>query len=266
MCEDGDMDIASENEIKNTAQGWTDAHKDVDGKNSTIYHPYLAVTGDSGTSQEGIAINPGLVVDVDAARDIANVQNEQGVSAGVAREAELQRQAETGLTASERDNIEFMNGVKDKGGDGVIEMTDDKGRKMQILYPIKYGETGSVYLTVLNQSGAYTIDLGPIGGAEKYPLVNWTAMNDFLNEIDSTTEDRGYGKTVYIDKVVDDKDIKSVARSDRFSVSKFNFSSNNSFEFFKSNLASAKERGKKAKELGEKAKEALNVKTLIDRL
>ena len=234
--------------------------------NKSIHSPDFATIGAPGTAQAGEVINPGLVVDVEAARDIANVQNEQGVSSGVAREAELQRQAETGLTDEERDNIEFMKGVKEKGGDGVIEMTDEKGRNMQILYPIKYGETGSVYLTVLNQSGAYTIDLGPIGGAEKYPLVNWTAMNDFLNEIHSTTEDYGYGKTVYIDKVVDDKDIKSVARSDRFNVSKFNFSSYNSFEFFKSNLASAKERGKKAKELGEKAKEALNVKTLIDRL
>jgi len=135
------MDIELQNEIKSQALGWTDAHKDAEGKNSTIYHPDLAVKGTQGSAQEGQVINPGMIVDVDAAQDIANVMNEQSIPAGLAREKRLEEEAKTGLTEQQREYVEIMDRKLKFNKEGkpinthaFKEVLDSKGRKYMVLH------------------------------------------------------------------------------------------------------------------------------------
>lgn len=135
------MDIEQQDEIKNQALGWTDAHKDAEGKNSTIYHPDLAVKGAPGSAQEGQVINPGMIVDVAAAQDIANVMNEQSIPAGLAREKQLEAEAKTGLTEQQREYVEIMDNKLRYNREGkpinthaFREVLDSKGRKYMVLH------------------------------------------------------------------------------------------------------------------------------------
>ena len=135
------MDVETQKDIKSQALGWTEAHKDEQGKNSTIYHPDLAVMGEPGSAQENQVINPGLIVDVAAAQDIAKVMNEQGVSPALVREQRLEEEAKTGLTEQQREYVQIMdNKMKyDKDGKPINthafkEVVDNKGRKYMVLH------------------------------------------------------------------------------------------------------------------------------------
>lgn len=260
-----DMEITTQvqNAIKSEAQGWTEGNRDADGKNSTIYHPDLGVVGEVGTSQAGEVINPGKVVDVDAAHDIANTINEQGQSVGLVREKELQRQAETGMTEEERKNVELMEGVKNKYPDATIEKIDEKGRQMLFLNPKKYGETGSAFLQIMNQFGVFTIDLSVVKGAEKFEEIDWTEANDFVQKID-------FSKLSYpilpVSSLVKDSRARSEAKSDYMSISKFDFTSENSMRSFSDHLKNAQILGEKKKELEKNTREVLNVETILGKL
>jgi len=161
-------------------------------------------------------------------------------------QAEMQRQAETGLTDVERDNLEFMKGVKEKGGDGVIEITDEKGRKTMVLYPRKKGETGSVYISVLNQKGAFAMNLVSLGYAENYTSINWTAMNDAIATMDFKKIHPSSSFDVRIDQVVDDLATRENARQGGIAVYKKALSTAEQMKGFGEELTSAKLRAEAA--------------------
>jgi len=176
VCEDDSMEITAqqqrENEIKAAAQGWTEAHKDESGANSSIYHPDLAVMGEQGLAQENQIINPGKVVDVAAAQDMANVANEHGMAPALAREKQLEAEAITGLTEQQREYAEIMDNRLKYNNDGkeinthaFKEVIDQKGRKYMVLHmsPHKVNQFDKLHeykpgaLVIMTKDGPVTI-------------------------------------------------------------------------------------------------------------
>lgn len=109
--------------------------------NRSIYSPDFAAIGAPGTAQAGEAINPGLVVDVNAARDIATERNEKGEIAADAREKQLEREAKTGLTDQQKEyaeimdnNLKFNKDGKEINTHAFRELVDNKGRKYMVLH------------------------------------------------------------------------------------------------------------------------------------
>ena len=258
------MEIAQQNEIKDQAQGWTEAHKDVEGKNSTIYHPDLAVKGTQGSAQEGQAINPGLIVDVDAARDIANVMNEQSIPAGLAREKELQRQAETGLDPEQRRNSELMDGVKQNFPNAVREVIDGKGRRMLFLEPPKQGDAGCVFLEVMTLDGVYTINFMNIGFPDKADAVDWAKAADIMKA--TKIERYGIPNKIRIADVITDTGIIEVARGNSLDFYVRNLEDASEVQILKENLIDAEKRGKEKKDSDEKAKEVTSSGAILGKL
>ena len=68
-----------------------------------------------------------------AAKELAGLEDTQGRDVALGREAELKREHETGLTDSERANIELMDGLKEKYPDAFIDTLDDKNRRLLVL-------------------------------------------------------------------------------------------------------------------------------------
>jgi hypothetical protein len=76
---------------------------------------------------ETTGADTGRIKNPDVAHELANVEA-PGQNARAAKEGELQRQAETGLSDDERKNIELMNGWKEKYPDAFEQVVDNKGR------------------------------------------------------------------------------------------------------------------------------------------
>lgn len=71
----------------------------------------------------------GLIKDPEHAHELANLVRDRGTIAAEAREMELKRQTETGLTDEERNNLEIMAGLKVKYPDAFDAVIDSKGRE-----------------------------------------------------------------------------------------------------------------------------------------
>lgn len=84
----------------------------------------------------------GRIKDVDQAHEVANLVVDKGTRVAEAREMELKRQTETGLTDEERNNLAIMAGVKEKYPDAFDAVIDPKGREFLRLRqdPTKYSD------------------------------------------------------------------------------------------------------------------------------
>lgn len=71
----------------------------------------------------------GRIKDVDQAHEVANLVVDKGTKVAEARELELKRQTETGLTDEERNNLAIMAGVKEKHPGACDSWIDNRGRE-----------------------------------------------------------------------------------------------------------------------------------------
>lgn len=228
--------------------------------NKSIHSPDFATMGAPGTAQAGEVINPGLVVDVNAARDIANVQNEHGNIAAQAREGELQKQAETGLNESERKNLELMDGVVKIFPDAFEEKMDEKGRKILFMVPTKEGETGSVFQTIMTLSGTYIVNMNPIGGPKNVDSIDWAVFIDKAKSQDYT---RGRSGEVSIDTVVKDVWLKENTSRMSMTVYKNEMMTEEDIRRFNESLNAAQTRGEEAKRNVQKTEEETSASNIL---
>lgn len=95
--------------------------------NKTIYNPDLAVK-----DEQGAVINNGPVADLDAARKMANTENQFGRERVGVVEKQLAREASGELSEEQKKNIEIMNGVEEKYPGLLTEVDGGEGRKMLV--------------------------------------------------------------------------------------------------------------------------------------
>lgn len=81
------------------------------------------------------------IQDPETAHEIAIIEKQQGREHSLAREAELLRQAGTGLTQEEENNITIMEGLQEKYPQAFEELIDSRGRKVLTMQTL--GQPGS---------------------------------------------------------------------------------------------------------------------------
>ena len=131
--------------------------------------------------------NAGNIQNPNAAHELANLEDPVR-----RREQELKRQSETGLTNTERANIELMNGLEEKFPLAFEKIIDDKGRKILTI-----GVTGAQDKTwglgdrlFITQEGVLS-STTQMGGALLPERVNFTKLMDHL-QFGDYQEDRSF--------------------------------------------------------------------------
>lgn len=110
--------------------------------------------------------NPTGQVRMPEAQELANIEATKGQDARIAREGELKKEAESGLTTEEIKNLENMDFLQKEGyPDAFTEIHDGKGRKILGFKGSKRDET-----TFLTQYGIFQVGGGIAPTVEEYDL------------------------------------------------------------------------------------------------
>ncbi len=132
--------------------------------------------------KEGVA----YLTDPVAARELAEIEDRAHDAVGI-REAELERQHETGLTDVERENVKIMEGLKAAYPDAFEEGMDDKGRVCLHLRQQKLGgkefNPDNANDILFSQYGAVWLYKND-GGTRRIPEgTNFGPVVDFLGTV-----------------------------------------------------------------------------------
>lgn len=139
----------------------------------------MGVMGDAFYTEQG------QIKDVGQAHEVANLVVDKGTRVAEAREMELKRQTETGLTDEERNNLAIMAGVKEKYPDAFDCIIDSKGREFSRIRE-SYIDTHGDSVKYFTQYGLLLTTGGGVGWLGDDEIV------DKANEAARTQErDRG---------------------------------------------------------------------------
>lgn len=198
-------------------------------------------------AEEFIYDEEGRIKDPDVAHDVAKLEDKARV-----KEKQLQKEAQTGLSETQSNNKELMEGLLSKYPDAFEKKVDDKSRDVLIMFPAGDERDTSLIFqrhpVVLSQEGFIHMNIEDIlGGVDK---INYTNLLDYLHDKKGSlgSPSTAGWEQIPVSKLLSKED-QTLYINSSIEICPVNLDSERARKSFKAALGSSQEWGKESNEI-----------------